>query len=243
MNNNLKKYRCRLLKVDSRNGNGDIILKSDVLTAMHCFETEKMSNSSVGRIFINPWVEEQSDEYLIGNSIRLFIDDDDYLTLDFQLIDTPAANIFFAMNNVYTKLGVGVDGIYKEDGEITRIYGIKSFVIHSKLNDTDLKNGLAITEIEDQDKKDENLGDYEVFDDAECSYPENAQSHCTDDFELNKKDFGQKKEEYYYDFQVAPYALQDICEALHWNGINDAVLTKEDGDIHIRWKRDLNRKK
>jgi len=47
--------------------------------------------------------------------------------------------------------------------------------------------------------------------------------------------------DYYFDFKVAPYALPQVCEALHWNGVKDACLTLEDGEIHIRWKRDVNR--
>lgn len=45
----------------------------------------------------------------------------------------------------------------------------------------------------------------------------------------------------YIDFGVAPYALPDVCEALWHNGIHNAFLTKEDGDIHVRWKYDINR--
>ena len=48
-------------------------------------------------------------------------------------------------------------------------------------------------------------------------------------------------EPYYYDFAVAPYALPHVCEALHWNGVKDACITMEDGRLHIRWKRDVNR--
>ena len=45
----------------------------------------------------------------------------------------------------------------------------------------------------------------------------------------------------YIDFGVAPYALPDVCEALYKNGITNAFLTLEDGDIHVRWKYDINR--
>lgn len=48
-------------------------------------------------------------------------------------------------------------------------------------------------------------------------------------------------EEKYIVFQVTPYALPDVCEALYKNGITNAVITKEDGRIHIRWKYDINR--
>ena len=46
----------------------------------------------------------------------------------------------------------------------------------------------------------------------------------------------------YIDFGVARYALPDVCEALFNNGITNAFLTLEDGDIHVRWKYDINRK-
>ena len=51
----------------------------------------------------------------------------------------------------------------------------------------------------------------------------------------------EQMEEQYIDFQVTPYALPDVCEALYNNGITNAVITKEDGKIHIRWKYDINR--
>lgn len=45
----------------------------------------------------------------------------------------------------------------------------------------------------------------------------------------------------YIDFGVAPYALPKVCEALFKNGVNDAFITLEDGDIHIRWKYKIDR--
>lgn len=33
----------------------------------------------------------------------------------------------------------------------------------------------------------------------------------------------------YIDFQVAPYALPKVCEALWRNGIKDGCITMEDG--------------
>lgn len=45
----------------------------------------------------------------------------------------------------------------------------------------------------------------------------------------------------YIDFQVAPYALPKVCEALWRNGIKDGCITMEDGKIHIRWEWDVNR--
>lgn len=45
----------------------------------------------------------------------------------------------------------------------------------------------------------------------------------------------------YIDFGVAPYALPKVCEALWNNDIHNAFLTMEDGDIHVRWKYDVNR--
>ena len=45
----------------------------------------------------------------------------------------------------------------------------------------------------------------------------------------------------YIDFGVAPYALPKVCEALFKNGVNDAFITMEDGDIHIRWKYKIDR--
>lgn len=49
------------------------------------------------------------------------------------------------------------------------------------------------------------------------------------------------KEETYIDFMVAPYALPEVCEALYNNGVKDACITKEDDELHIRWKYDVNR--
>lgn len=46
----------------------------------------------------------------------------------------------------------------------------------------------------------------------------------------------------YIDFGVAPYALPDVCEALWLNGVKNAFLTLDDGDIHVRWAYDINRK-
>ena len=48
---------------------------------------------------------------------------------------------------------------------------------------------------------------------------------------------------YYIDFGVAPYALPKVCEALWNNGVHNAFLTMEDGDIHVRWEYDINREK
>jgi len=45
----------------------------------------------------------------------------------------------------------------------------------------------------------------------------------------------------YIDFQVAPYALPQVCEALFNNGIHDGCITMEDNEIHVRWKYDINR--
>lgn len=45
----------------------------------------------------------------------------------------------------------------------------------------------------------------------------------------------------YIDFGVAPYALPKVCEALFNNGVTNAFLTMEDGDIHVRWKYDTMR--
>lgn len=45
----------------------------------------------------------------------------------------------------------------------------------------------------------------------------------------------------FIDFGVTPYALADVCEALFKNGVTNGFITKEDGDIHIRWKYDINR--
>ena len=46
----------------------------------------------------------------------------------------------------------------------------------------------------------------------------------------------------YIDLGVTPYALPDVCEALCLNGVHHAVLTLEDGNIHVRWEYDANRK-
>lgn len=56
-----------------------------------------------------------------------------------------------------------------------------------------------------------------------------------------KNKITKQMEEKYIDFQVTPYALSDVCETLYNNGIMNAVITKEDGRIHIRWKYDINR--
>lgn len=45
----------------------------------------------------------------------------------------------------------------------------------------------------------------------------------------------------YIDFGVSAYALPKVCEALFKNGVNDAFITMEDGDIHIRWKYKIDR--
>ena len=45
----------------------------------------------------------------------------------------------------------------------------------------------------------------------------------------------------YIDFMVAPYALPKTCETLYMNGVKDFCVTQEDGDLHIRWKYDINR--
>ena len=45
----------------------------------------------------------------------------------------------------------------------------------------------------------------------------------------------------YIDFQVAPYALPKVCEALYRNGVKDFCVTQEDGELHIRWEYDINR--
>lgn len=46
----------------------------------------------------------------------------------------------------------------------------------------------------------------------------------------------------FIDFGIAPYALVDVCEILFINGITNGFITKEDGDIHIRWEYKSNRK-
>jgi len=46
----------------------------------------------------------------------------------------------------------------------------------------------------------------------------------------------------YIDFQIAPYALPTACEALYRNGITNGCITLEDGDLHIRWEFNPNRK-
>ena len=45
----------------------------------------------------------------------------------------------------------------------------------------------------------------------------------------------------YIDFQVSPYALPKVCEALYNNGIIDGCITLEDDEIHIRWEYNINR--
>lgn len=47
----------------------------------------------------------------------------------------------------------------------------------------------------------------------------------------------------YIDFGVAPYALPKVCEVLWNNGVHNGFLTLEDGDIHVRWKYDINRER
>jgi len=49
------------------------------------------------------------------------------------------------------------------------------------------------------------------------------------------------KDKEYIDFQVAPYALPKVCEALYRNGVKDFCVTQDDGDLHIRWEYDINR--
>ena len=48
----------------------------------------------------------------------------------------------------------------------------------------------------------------------------------------------------FIDFGVANYALPDVLEALYLNGVTNGFITKEDGDLHVRWKykhrRDTN---
>lgn len=51
----------------------------------------------------------------------------------------------------------------------------------------------------------------------------------------------EKTKNHYIDFGVTPYALADVCEALFNNGVHNGFLTKEDGDIHIRWGYDVTR--
>lgn len=51
----------------------------------------------------------------------------------------------------------------------------------------------------------------------------------------------EKMKNHYIDFGVTPYALADVCEALFNNGVHNGFLTKEDGDIHIRWEYDITR--
>lgn len=48
-------------------------------------------------------------------------------------------------------------------------------------------------------------------------------------------------EKIFIDFGIAPYVLADVCEALFKNGVTNGFIIKEDGDIHIRWKYDVNR--
>lgn len=47
----------------------------------------------------------------------------------------------------------------------------------------------------------------------------------------------------YIDFGVAKYALADVCESLYKSGVHNGFLTKEDGDIHVRWKYKLTRER
>lgn len=46
---------------------------------------------------------------------------------------------------------------------------------------------------------------------------------------------------FYIDFEVAPWALADVCETLYKHGVTDGAITKEDGRLHIRWKYDIIR--
>lgn len=46
----------------------------------------------------------------------------------------------------------------------------------------------------------------------------------------------------FIDFGVAPYALPDVLEALWLNGVTNGFVTKEDGDLHIRWEYKPGRK-
>lgn len=50
-----------------------------------------------------------------------------------------------------------------------------------------------------------------------------------------------KNNDFYIDFEVAPWALADVCETLYKHGVTDGAITKEDGKLHIRWKYDINR--
>lgn len=50
-----------------------------------------------------------------------------------------------------------------------------------------------------------------------------------------------KNNDFYIDFEVAPWALADVCETLYKHGVTDGAITKEDGSIHIRWKYNINR--
>ena len=52
-----------------------------------------------------------------------------------------------------------------------------------------------------------------------------------------------KMQNHYIDFGVTPYALADVCEALFNNGVTNGFLTKEDGDIHVRWGYNVTRKR
>lgn len=51
----------------------------------------------------------------------------------------------------------------------------------------------------------------------------------------------EKTKNHYIDFGVTPYALADVCEALFNNGVHNGFLTKEDGDIYVRWGYDITR--
>ena len=50
-----------------------------------------------------------------------------------------------------------------------------------------------------------------------------------------------KNNDFYIDFEVAPWALANVCEALYKHGVTDGTITKEDGRLHIRWKYNINR--
>ena len=45
----------------------------------------------------------------------------------------------------------------------------------------------------------------------------------------------------FIDFGITPYVLADVCEALFKSGVTNGFITKEDGDIHIRWEYKPNR--
>lgn len=50
-----------------------------------------------------------------------------------------------------------------------------------------------------------------------------------------------KNNDFYIDFEVAPWALTKVCETLYKHGVTDGAITQEDGQLHIRWKYDINR--